>query len=136
MEMLNKEDYMIKVIDLNPIVKRFVNNQIKVFNEHTDQYVKDNREELSIAKEAIYRAERFLKLVRHLEDSLDELFYENTYTMHKFISEDWKNDSLIYTITIIDKDHCHVTSVGFQTANDTRRDERFFKINKYFGGKR
>lgn len=136
MEELKMEDFMVRAHDLNPMVERFVKNQMQVFNEQTKELIIYQSEKMTVKQEHIYRATRFMEMSQHIEKSIIEIFGE-LFEIKKFISEDWRDDAFVYTFVVIDKFGSHITSIGFKTGEGTLRQiEDFALINSYFGGKR
>lgn len=125
---------MIKTMEVNPVVKRFVENQMKLFKEQTEYYIEIKYSELTLEQLETYRAQRFKEMVIHLKSSIEEIFGKD-FIFHKSIMRNVEDYSFTYTFIITDKSSYPITAIGFKTGSYVAKTNKIDDINLFFGGK-
>lgn len=125
---------MAKNMEVNSMVKRFVENQMKLFKEQTEYYIEIKYLELTLEQLEVYRTQRFKEMVIHLKSSIEEIFGKD-FIFHKSIVKNAGDYSFIYTFTITDKSSYPITAIGFKTGSYVAKTNKIEDINLFFGGK-
>ena len=124
----------IKNIEINSIVKKFIENQIKLFKKQTEYYIEIKYSKLTLEQLEIYRATRFKEMVIHLKSSIKEIFGDD-FIFQKSIVENMEDYSFTYTFTILDKYNIPINAIGFKVGAYIAKTNKIDDINLFFGGK-
>lgn len=126
-----------RIFDLNPIVKKYVESQKELFEKITEEYLIHYSDKISIGQEQIFRLKRFREFIQHLEISIKEIFGD-TFTLDKRV---FNNIERYYGYTcevvIRDLDKMIVVHLGYAVKNiNLVYLKEFEEELKYFKGDR
>ena len=126
-----------RIFDLNPIVKKYVESQKELFEKITEEYLIHYSDKISIMEEQIFRLKRFREFIQHLETSIKEIFGD-TFTLDKRV---FNNIERYYGYTcevaIRDLDKMIVVHLGYVVKNiNLVYLKEFEEELKYFKGDR
>ena len=126
-----------RIFDLNPIVKKYVESQKELFEKITEEYLIHYSDKISIMEEQIFRLKRFREFIQHLETSIKEIFGD-TFTLDKRV---FNNIERYYGYTcevvIRDLDKMIVVHLGYAVKNiNLVYLKEFEEELKYFKGDR